>query len=135
MVLYCTIYKQSVKRQLPLSLMSCSIYLPHGRSITRSFVMLNTMMENKNTIFSNISIPFMFTAYAANMISGKGSKYQKNFFLFSIMVFNMMKLLVILFIMNLVAQINIFTYGRKIHFMSKISPYYLGEKESKQYLK
>ena len=46
--------------------------------------MLNTMMENENTSFA-ISIPS-----------------------FSIIVFNMMKLLVILFIMKLIAQINIF---------------------------
>ena len=32
------------------------------KSITRSFIMLNTMMENENTSF-------------AKMISGKGSKY------------------------------------------------------------
>ena len=38
--------------------------------------MLNIMMENENTNFANISIPFLRScSNAMNMISGKGSKY------------------------------------------------------------
>ena len=39
------------------------------KSITRSFIMLNTMMENKNTTFAYISIPFLtsFSQHAENM--------------------------------------------------------------------
>ena len=46
-------------------------------SITRSFIMLNTMMENENTSFANILIPFLRSCceHALNMISGKGSEY------------------------------------------------------------
>ena len=49
------------------------------KSITRSFIILNTMMENENTSFANISISFLrYSIYAVNMISGKGLKYQQN---------------------------------------------------------
>ena len=41
------------------------------KRMARSFIMLNTMKENENSSFANISIPFI----AMNMISGKGSKY------------------------------------------------------------
>ena len=33
------------------------------KSITRSFIMLNTMMENENTSFANISISFLGSVY------------------------------------------------------------------------
>ena len=49
--------------------------------------MLNAMLENENTSFENT---------------------EKLVFSFSIIVFNMMKLLVILFIMKLFAQINMY---------------------------
>ena len=55
--------------------------------------MLNAMLENENTSFENT---------------------EKFVFLFSIIVFNMMKLLVIIFIIKLIAQINIFKYEKKI---------------------
>ena len=49
------------------------------KSITRSFIMLNTTMENEDTSFANISITFLRSrsqhSYTVNMISGKGSKY------------------------------------------------------------
>ena len=39
------------------------------KSITRSFIMLNTMMKNKSTTFAYISIPFLtsFSQHAENM--------------------------------------------------------------------
>ena len=52
--------------------------------------MLNAMLENENTSFENT---------------------EKFVFLFSIIVFNMMKLLVILFIMKLFAQINMYKWS------------------------
>ena len=58
--------------------------------------MLNTMMGNENTSFANISNPSGIEILA-NLV-----------FSFSITLFNMMKLLVILFIMKLMVQINIF---------------------------
>ena len=70
------------------------------KRITRSFIMLNTMMENENTSFANISIPFLL-------------------FSFSIIVFNMMKLLVIFFIMKLIAQINIFKFVLDSFYISR----------------
>ena len=40
-------------------LFSFNVLFVFIKSITRSFIMLNTMMENKNTSFANISIPFL----------------------------------------------------------------------------
>ena len=58
------------------------------------------------------------------MISGIGSRLvtrlAKLVVSFLIIVFNMMKLLVILFIMKLIAQINIFKYVRQRHGQSAV---------------
>ena len=76
--------------------------------------MLNTVMENENTSFANISIPFLrscsyFLVTCCEHDLRKGIEIlAKLVFSFSIIVFNMMKLLVILFIMRLIAKINIF---------------------------
>ena len=42
-------------------LLSISIWAINSimKSITKSFIMLNTIMENKNTGFANISIPYV----------------------------------------------------------------------------
>ena len=68
------------------------------KSITRSF-MLNTMMHNKNKSFTNISIFFWCNSPRIwCMLSWSQERDQNisNFFLYSIVVFNMMKLLVII---------------------------------------
>ena len=78
--------------------------------------MLNTMMENENMSFANILIPFVRSCsqhcqlchcYVHSIVHGiehdlrKGIKIlAKLVFSFSIIVFNMMKLLIILFIMT-----------------------------------
>ena len=68
--------------------------------------MLNTMMENENTSFANISIPFL---RSCSQHLRKGVEIlAKLVFLVSIIVFNMMKLPFILFIMKVISQINIF---------------------------
>ena len=54
------------------------------KSITRSFIMLNTMMENENTSFAKIS--------------ERNRNISKTCVSFSIIVFKMKKLLVIFFI-------------------------------------
>ena len=54
----------------------------------------------------------MFIAFEHDLKKGI-ELLAKLVFSFSIMVFNMMKLLVILFIMKLIAQINIFKYDTK----------------------
>ena len=59
--------------------------------------MLNTMMENENASFANISIPFLRSCAQHDL--RKGIKIlAKPLFSFSITVFNMMKLLVVLLI-------------------------------------
>ena len=60
-------------------------------------------MENENTSFANISIPVCCEHDLREGIE----ILAKLVLSFSILVFNMMKLLVILFIMKLIAQINI----------------------------
>ena len=66
--------------------------------------MLKTIMENENTSFANISIPFEHDLR-------KGMEIQaKLVFSFSIIVFDMMNLLVVLYIVKLIAQINIFEF-------------------------
>ena len=70
------------------------------KSITRSFIMLSTMMENKNTSFANISIPFQRSCSQEHDLR-KGIEILAKFvFSFSIIVFNMMKPLVILLQLN-----------------------------------
>ena len=54
----------------------------------------------------------MFTAFEHDLKKGI-ELLAKLVFSFSIIVFNMMKLLVILFIMKLITQINIFKYDTK----------------------
>ena len=84
------------------------------KSITRSFIMLNTMMENENTGFANISILFLRSCSQHEMHScehehelRKGVEIlAKLVLLFLIIIFNTMNLLVVLLIMKLVAQIN-----------------------------
>ena len=39
-------------------------YITCVKSITRSFIMLNTMMENENTSFANILIPFLRSCHS-----------------------------------------------------------------------
>ena len=73
--------------------------------------MLNNMMENENTSFANISISFIRSCsqHCCELDNRKGIKIlAKLVFSFSLIVFNMMKLLVILFKMKFIAQINIF---------------------------
>ena len=74
--------------------------------------MLNSIMENENTSFPNASISFMRSCSKCceNGLKKGVEILAKLVFSLSIMVFNMMKLLVILFIMKLIAQINIFKY-------------------------
>ena len=68
--------------------------------------MLNTMMENKNTSFANISIPFL---RSCSQHLRKGVEIlAKLLFSVSIIVFNMMKLPAILFIIKVISQNNIF---------------------------
>ena len=67
--------------------------------------MVNTMMENENVRFANISIPFLRSYDIRKEIK---LLFFQIVFSFSIIIFNMMKLLVILFIMKWIAQINIF---------------------------
>ena len=69
--------------------------------------MLNTVMENENKGFANILIPFLRSCCAHDLRKGI-EILGKLAFSFSIIVFNMMKFLVILFIMKLIAQINVF---------------------------
>ena len=82
------------------------------KSITRSFIMLNTIMKNENTGFANISIPFLRSCSQHEMHScerdlRKGVEIlAKLVLLFLIIIFNTMNLLVVRFIMKLVAQIN-----------------------------
>ena len=83
------------------------------KSITRSLIMLNTMKENENTSFADISIPFLrwcsqhrscsqYRSLSWHPDLRKGIEIlAKLVFSFSFIVFNMMKLLVILFIMTL----------------------------------
>ena len=90
------------------------------KSITRSFIMLNTIKENENTSFANISIPFLISGcqekglYCEHDLCcehhlRKGMEISaKLVFSFSFIVFNIIKLLVMLFIMKFIAQINIF---------------------------
>ena len=90
------------------------------KSITRSFIMLNTIKENENTSFANISIPFLRSGcqerdlYCEHDLCcehhlRKGMEISaKLVFSFSFIVFNIIKLLVMLFIMKFIAQINIF---------------------------
>ena len=71
-----TTMKITIKTFLSISIWAINFII---KSITRSFIMLNTIMENENTSFANISIDFLRScsehSYAVNMISGKGSKY------------------------------------------------------------
>ena len=60
----------------------------------------------------NPFLEIMFTAFEHDLKKGI-ELLAKLVFSFSIIVFNMMKLLVILFIMKLIAQINIFKYDTK----------------------
>ena len=84
------------------------------KSITRSFIMLNTLMENENTGFANISILFLRSCSQHEMHSCEHEHdlrkeveiLAKLVLLFLIIIFNTMNLLVVLFIMKLVAQIN-----------------------------
>ena len=90
------------------------------KSITRSFIMLSTIKENENTSFANISIPFLRSGcqerdlYCEHDLCcehhlRKGMEISaKLAFSFSFIVFNIIKLLVMLFIMKFIAQINIF---------------------------
>ena len=83
------------------------------KSITRSLIMLNTMKENENASFADISIPFLrwcsqhrscsqYKPFSWHPDIRKGIEIlAKLVFSFSFIVFNMMKLLVILFIMTL----------------------------------
>ena len=83
------------------------------KSITRSFIMLSTIKENENTSFANISIPFLRSGcqerdlYCEHLRKGMEIS-AKLAFSFSFIVFNIIKLLVMLFIMKFIAQINIF---------------------------
>ena len=73
--------------------------------------MLNTIMDNENTSFANISISFLRSCSQECCENDlrKGIEILAKFvFSFSIIVFNIMKLLVIIFLMKLIAQINIF---------------------------
>ena len=87
------------------------------KSITRSFIILNTMMESENTSFANISTPFLrpFSQHFEHDLMKEIEALGKLVFSFSIILFNMIKLLVILFIMEVFAMfkitvnINIFT--------------------------
>ena len=74
------------------------------------FIILNTMMENEITSFANISIPLLGScSQHCGHDPRRGIEIlAKLVFSFSIIVFNMVKLLVILFIMKLIAQINIY---------------------------
>ena len=68
-------------------------------------------MENENTSFANISIPFLRSCSqeCCEHDLRKGIEIlAKLAFSFPIIVFNMMKLLVVIFLMKLTAQINIF---------------------------
>ena len=90
------------------------------KSITRSFIMLNTIKENEDTSFANISIPLLRSGcqerdlYCEHDLCcehhlRKGMEISaKLAFSFSFIVFNIIKLLVMLFIMKFIAQINIF---------------------------
>ena len=83
------------------------------KSITRSLIMLNTMKENENASFADISIPFLrwcsqhrscsqYRSLSWHPDLRKGIEIlAKLVFSFSFIVLNMMKLLVILFIMTL----------------------------------
>ena len=71
--------------------------------------MLNTMVKNENTSFANISIPFLRSC-SQHSVQCREHNLRKGIemlgklvFPFSIIVFNMLKLLVILFIMKLIA--------------------------------
>ena len=66
--------------------------------------MLKTIMENENTNFANISIPFEHDLRKGMEILAK------LVFSFSIIVFDMVNLLVVLCIVKLIAQINIFEF-------------------------
>ena len=90
------------------------------KSITRSFIMLSTIKENENTSFANISIPFLRSGcqerdlYCEHDLCcehhlRKGMEISaKLAFSFSFIVFNIIKLLVMLFTMKFITQINIF---------------------------
>ena len=67
--------------------------------------MLNTMMENENTSFVNILIPFLRSSSqqcCEHDLMKEIEILAKLVFLFSIILFNMMKLLVMLFIVNFI---------------------------------
>ena len=72
--------------------------------------MLNTRWKMKAKVFANISIPFLRScSHHSERDLWEGIQLlAKLVFSFSIIVFNKMKLLVILFIITLIAQINTF---------------------------
>ena len=90
-------------------------------SITRSFIMVNTMIESENTSFANISISFLRSCSdhvheCCEHDLRKGIKILAKLVISSsIIAFNLMKLLVILFTMKLIAQINIFKYEKRFY--------------------
>ena len=65
--------------------------------------MLDTVMEKMKTMFYYYSISFMRSCSQQEI-----KILVKHIFIFSIIVSNTVKLLVILFMINLIAQVNIF---------------------------
>ena len=98
------------------------------KRVKAGFIMLNTMVENVNKSFANIPIPCLRSCsqlwtwslerdwninkkFCEHDLRKEIEILTKLLFSFSIIVFNMMKLLVKLFIMKLIAQTNIFKSG------------------------
>ena len=82
--------------------------------------MVNTMMGSENTSFANISISFLRSCSdhvheCCEHDLRKGIEILAKLVIsYSIIVFKMMKVLVILFIMKLITQINIFKYEKRL---------------------
>ena len=82
--------------------------------------MLNTMMGNEKKSFTNILIPFLRSCLQ-NL--RKGIEILIKLFKFFIIVFNMMKLLVILFLIKLNVQIHIFRKNFYFQEVTRTIPY------------